>query len=365
MNMNLSVIPLIGGVFFFAISALMLTVQIPKGKEYQFYKRARLALGGAFALFCCVGVFRYIVALKTDFEYELLCIRTFTALIFTYLNYLAFFYLIEAPHNKRRSFNLIAIMCAVFIVVFSVCGDILPDTQVYMSNIIGFIYLATSIWMMTVCQIKYNKIIKEIKLYYDEVPPIKWMKWSIYMTFILSTLTLLSRYMMNEFMVFNLFINIGFYTYLSTKILNFSPIAIDRIRHDVAEKDSPTIIEKEIEAEATLQKEYYDSIATLLEKWIQEKKYTRDGLTIKDVASELGTNHSYLSAYLNKRVGYNFQVWLNTLRVEESKRLMTANPKISIEEIGQMSGFNYSYNFSRWFRQVTGETPFRWRKFHS
>ena len=77
---------------------------------------------------------------------------------------------------------------------------------------------------------------------------------------------------------------------------------------------------------------------------------------------EMGTNHNYLSQYLNNHVEKTFQVWLNTLRIEESKILLTDGNKRSIEEVGEMVGFNQIYNFSRWFRAVTGTTPFKYRK---
>ena len=77
---------------------------------------------------------------------------------------------------------------------------------------------------------------------------------------------------------------------------------------------------------------------------------------------DMGTNHNYLSQYLNNHVEMTFQVWLNTLRIEESKILLKDGNKRSIEEIGAMVGFPQVYNFSRWFRTVTGTTPFRYRK---
>ena len=76
----------------------------------------------------------------------------------------------------------------------------------------------------------------------------------------------------------------------------------------------------------------------------------------------MGTNQNYLSKYINNELGITFQVWLNTLRIEESKELLISKPKTSIEEIGICVGIPQTYNFSRWFKQITGETPFRWRK---
>ena len=77
---------------------------------------------------------------------------------------------------------------------------------------------------------------------------------------------------------------------------------------------------------------------------------------------EIGTNHNYLSKYLNSLIGMTFSVWLHTLRIEESKKYLVAPEKISIEEVGQKVGIMEAYNFSRWFKNVTGMTPQQYRK---
>ena len=85
-------------------------------------------------------------------------------------------------------------------------------------------------------------------------------------------------------------------------------------------------------------------------------------ISIKDAASEMGTNQNYLSRYINSVLGMTFSVWLNTLRVEESKKLLTGPEKMSIEEIGQRVDIMEIYNYSRWFKTVTGMTPQQYRK---
>jgi AraC-like DNA-binding protein len=111
--------------------------------------------------------------------------------------------------------------------------------------------------------------------------------------------------------------------------------------------------------------ELQEKIGTRVDTWVVEKKYCRPELTIKDVALEMGTNHNYLSAYLNKSLNVNFQTWLNTLRIEESKTYLTSGEKMSIEEIGIRVGIPQSYNFSRWFRIVVGKTPLQYKKEHT
>ena len=79
----------------------------------------------------------------------------------------------------------------------------------------------------------------------------------------------------------------------------------------------------------------------------------------------MGTNHSYLSQYINNVLDMTFQQWLNDLRIEESKKILLANKTMSIEEVGAAVGIPQSYNFSKWFKLRTEMTPFRYRKENS
>lgn len=60
-----------------------------------------------------------------------------------------------------------------------------------------------------------------------------------------------------------------------------------------------------------------------------------------------------------------FQQWLNTMRIEESKKILLSDRNLSIEEVGAAVGIPQSYNFSKWFKIITEMTPFRYRKENS
>ena len=85
---------------------------------------------------------------------------------------------------------------------------------------------------------------------------------------------------------------------------------------------------------------------------------------VLDVAMEMGTNHNYLSQYINSNLEMTFQIWLNTLRIEESTKILLSEEKLAIEEVGIKVGIPQNYNFSRWFRVVTDMTPFQYRRSH-
>jgi AraC-like DNA-binding protein len=61
-------------------------------------------------------------------------------------------------------------------------------------------------------------------------------------------------------------------------------------------------------------------------------------------------------------IGQTFTVWLHTLRIEESKLLLNDSAKMPIEEVGKRVGIDELYNFSRWFKIITGVSPQQYRK---
>lgn len=95
-----------------------------------------------------------------------------------------------------------------------------------------------------------------------------------------------------------------------------------------------------------------------LQSWIkrEDKPYTQSGITITDVAKEIGVPKNRLSIYING-TDMTFRSWLNDLRIEESKRLLMTEDEKSISEIALDTGFCDLPAFSRAFKKATGLTP--------
>ena len=70
---------------------------------------------------------------------------------------------------------------------------------------------------------------------------------------------------------------------------------------------------------------------------------------------------NYLSFYFNHVLGSNFHQWLYTLRIEEAKQIILHNPGVKISEVASAVGIPVIYNFSRWFKSITGMTAVTWR----
>jgi AraC-like DNA-binding protein len=105
-----------------------------------------------------------------------------------------------------------------------------------------------------------------------------------------------------------------------------------------------------------------NAIETGLKNWMEEKRYLQSGITISDVSRHVGTNNKYLSLYINQRLNRSFRTWINELRIDEARRLLSSNPELTVNEIADRTGFASQSNFGRQFLKQTGYTPGAWRK---
>lgn len=98
---------------------------------------------------------------------------------------------------------------------------------------------------------------------------------------------------------------------------------------------------------------------------MSEKKYfTRNMLSLSDVARAAGVAPHHLSQVINEKLGKGFFDVLSEYRIEEAKRLLhdSMNDKLTIEEIAERVGYNSKAAFNKAFKQLTGTTPSEFRK---
>ncbi len=103
-------------------------------------------------------------------------------------------------------------------------------------------------------------------------------------------------------------------------------------------------------------------IERIVAKWKRRRHYRRHGLKLRDVAAELGVSTCYLSNYVNTVEGMNFSAWLNSLRIEDAKRIMLKHPEMPIFEVGYKVGHPHPESFRKAFTTITGTTPEEWVK---
>lgn len=84
-------------------------------------------------------------------------------------------------------------------------------------------------------------------------------------------------------------------------------------------------------------------------------------ITVDDVAVFLKKSNNYFSSQFKKEIGMSFVEYLNRLRVEQAKVLLTQTTMMTYE-ISSLVGFNDYKYFSVVFRKSTGKSPSQYRK---
>lgn len=104
----------------------------------------------------------------------------------------------------------------------------------------------------------------------------------------------------------------------------------------------------------------YKYVESEINKLIKSGEIFKPGLTVNELAKKLDINVRDLSQIINKIYKNNFSNWINSLRVERSKKLLLENKNFTIEAIAKESGFNSKSNFNRVFKLETNLTPSEW-----
>lgn len=342
----------------FAILGLFICfVHVPKEYKHSGYRKARFTLGAAFLFMAACCTSRFLMPNHQN-DYVNFWLLTTASLLFAWLNYTAFLYLIDVEFTIRKNFFVDGLVPALLMGAVGASGLLLPQYQTLIEHALGAVFIAKCVRMFYICEREWRRVNREQQNYYDEEVDIAWMRILIWITLVLSVLTCTALYIPAVHLIYDYAAPLV-YIYMTLKMVNYLPQKIDRMREGNENKEikqEPTLPPISLKTNGL-----HSKLGASLERWVKEKRYCTAELSIKTVATQIGTNHNYLSKYLNEYLGITFQMWLNTLRIEESKRILTTE-NISIEEVGIKVGIPENYNFSRWFKVVTGTTPLRFRK---
>ena len=107
-----------------------------------------------------------------------------------------------------------------------------------------------------------------------------------------------------------------------------------------------------------------NTIINIKENIYKEKTFLNPNLSLNSLAKKYDLNESYLSQIFNRDNQISFPTFINSLRVEESKRLLINEEYKSYDiiSIGLEAGFNSKSAFYNAFKKETGLTPTQYRK---
>lgn len=389
--MNPNLLNIIHITVFFLLSLTLFWIIIPSKQEYIEYKKARRILGFALMLVALSTAFRELFPAHGLRRFlELVSIVTF-AHIFTSLNFISFLYLISTSRPLRKVYKKTALISGILLLCLGIAGYIFVEIRSVVKVVMGMIFMVVALYEFTGCIREYDKLsLQRDRMTEEEKEAscptcLTWMPSMLWATTICA-IVMASSFFYKPLGNIHLVLSTLIYTILTIKLLNFIPNHIIETRNKISKIEelegvaSVSMMETTVHAldntavQAIQTEEIEDTdadqeinkgymkIKPLVDKWVENEEFMQADITIKEAASQMGTNSNYLSLYMNKYLNTSFSTWLNTLRIEKSKYYLTKPGKLSIEECGIKVGYPNIYNYSRWFKIVTGMSPSEWRK---
>lgn len=162
--------------------------------------------------------------------------------------------------------------------------------------------------------------------------------------------------------------SIPFYTYGYLAYINYF-FAIEKV-DEVLIADTEAEQEQEAKAEEQIRIENEQAtegginslVGSRLKEWVERNGFTDKGITIVQMAQDIDSNRTYVSAYINSHYHMSFREWINSLRIEYAKKMLVGKPDITIADIAKQSGYISQSNFTRIFTSAEGMTPGQWRR---
>ncbi|MEL7119363.1 MAG: helix-turn-helix domain-containing protein [Bacteroidota bacterium] len=106
-----------------------------------------------------------------------------------------------------------------------------------------------------------------------------------------------------------------------------------------------------------------DMVLEVFGKGMKEEKWFQNpSLSLRELAENVNTSSNKLSWLLNERIGQNFNEYINSLRLENFKKiaLNPANSHLTLLALAYESGFNSKSVFNAFFKRIEGMTPKAW-----
>ena len=241
-------------------------------------------------------------------------------------------------------------------------------------------FLVQSVTYIVYFDKAYKHSLKELENYYDEDEShkIKWVRFC-YVISMLTNIFILVYLCFYWFLDYKMAIA-SLYTiwyliymlYMTSNFISFlgsHKLVLDAFAHraltgqDIRLKREGRKAAKSVEnGEVSLNDKEAARLERALQKWVDEKNYRKYDKSREEIADELKTSKEFLHHYFLNRLGVDFKTWRTQLRIEDAKKMLLEDRKISTNLVGEMCGFSDRSNFHRQFVKIVGCSPREWRE---
>jgi AraC-like DNA-binding protein len=199
----------------------------------------------------------------------------------------------------------------------------------------------------------YRNVVKKVDNYYsdDVMAFVKWLYKSTYGIVLFglscSVMAFAPRWAVGIYMFLGIFMFVYIYNSFQNYMMYYGEV-----------KTATDVV---LPTEADARPAIADEIEERINRWVAERKYCNAGITIENLAMEIGTNRAYLSAFINREAKHTFREWITMLRLENAKHLLTERQDMTVSDVATKCGFSSDSYFVRLFSASEGTTPAKWR----
>lgn len=105
-------------------------------------------------------------------------------------------------------------------------------------------------------------------------------------------------------------------------------------------------------------------LAAMVISYVQNN-FADPNISLATLAVKFHVSESYLSRVIKKECGKTYSEYLNTLRLEEAKKLLCGNSNLQSQEAAEQVGYLNKHYFCRIFKKDTGDSPIEYQKKYS
>jgi AraC-like DNA-binding protein len=350
----------------FALGLMFLFLNVSDNPKLGAYHNATKAMAFTYIFFGLTNTFEYLERLsgmEIDnsllFRIVTLIIASSQAFLFTF----AMISLVNTKYMTRRRVLREIFLISLFILFGLFCY---LGTNKAVANIFAYFYIAfyfsQLVRYILIFTKLYRNCLRKMDNYFSsqEAERLRWINFSFFSAFAIGIMALTpTLFPTSLFGIISSLTCMVFYVYFIIRFINYAFI-FSTIEEIVNEKPETETVDESLPESAV--NESVSALENRIVQWVENKQYTVHGVTIKDMAAQLGTNRKYLSVYINKVENKTFREWINSLRIEEAKHLLRENPDMTATGIAERTGFSDRSYFVRQFVNLTGISPHAWRK---
>ncbi len=224
------------------------------------------------------------------------------------------------------------------------------------TNLLSFLYVPFVVYKMYQMVINYEN--NRLSTTGKTIKEMDWLKSLIHIGIGIISLGVLSIIIVIILNPKEYFYAYPFFISLSLWIYWVGYIGINKAtKSKVTEKPNTIPIESS-------KKRGQDTFNKINEYIIKEKKYSFTDVNLNSIAEHFEISPGYLSKLINQHVQKRFNDYINELRINDAKKMLTHSDykNYTIESIGIECGFRSKSNFYSTFKKITGYTPNQYKK---